>query len=52
LTTLVPVLGDQLSFSLSSLAGADPADTIVLMMEVGDETTYVRHHRRKLAYTC
>ncbi|MCZ3089033.1 cryptochrome/photolyase family protein, partial [Acinetobacter baumannii] len=24
--------------------------TIVLMMEVGDETTYVRHHKQKIAY--
>lgn len=48
--TLVPVLGDQLSLSLSSLRDADPAETIVLMMEVGDETTYVRHHKQKIAY--
>ena len=48
--TLVPVLGDQLSLDLSSLAGADPATTVVLMMEVADETTYVRHHRQKIAY--
>src|SRR6478735_6340542 len=48
--TLVPVLGDQLSPSLSSLRDADPAETIVLMMEVGDETTYVRHHKQKIAY--
>jgi deoxyribodipyrimidine photolyase-related protein len=48
--TLIPVLGDQLSHALSSLADADPASTIVLMMEVDEETTYVRHHRRKIAY--
>ncbi|WP_374944468.1 cryptochrome/photolyase family protein [Sphingomonas sp.] len=48
--TLVPVLGDQLSHDLSSLRRADPADTVVLMMEVADETTYVAHHRRKIAY--
>ena len=48
--TLVPVLGDQLSFKLSSLAGADPATTVVLMMEVGEETTYVRHHKAKIAF--
>ncbi|HEX8486044.1 cryptochrome/photolyase family protein [Sphingomonas sp.] len=48
--TLIPILGDQLSLDLASLADADPADTIVLMMEVADETTYVRHHRRKIAY--
>ncbi|HEX8400408.1 MAG TPA: cryptochrome/photolyase family protein [Allosphingosinicella sp.] len=50
MTTLIPILGDQLSLGLSSLEGADPATAILLMMEVGDETTYVRHHRRKLAY--
>ena len=48
--TLIPVLGDQLSLNLSSLADADPANSVVLMMEVADETTYVRHHRRKIAY--
>ena len=47
---LVPILGDQLSFDISSLRGADPAATVVLMMEVAEETTYVRHHRRKLVY--
>ena len=50
MTTLIPVLGDQLSFDLSSLAGGDLADSIILMMEVADETTYVRHHKRKIAY--
>ena len=48
--TLVPVLGDQLSPSLSSLAGADPTATVVLMMEVADETEYVSHHKQKIAY--
>ena len=50
MTLLVPILGDQLSPAISSLAGADPADTVVLMMEVADETAYVRHHKQKLAY--
>ena len=50
MTVLVPVLGDQLTPTLSSLDGADPGDTIVLMMEVADETRYVRHHKTKLAY--
>lgn len=50
MTTLIPVLGDQLSPDLSSLANSDPADSVVLMMEVGDETTYVRHHKTKLVY--
>ena len=47
---LVPVLGDQLSPGLSSLRGRDKARTVVLMMEVAEETTYVRHHRRKIAF--
>jgi deoxyribodipyrimidine photolyase-related protein len=50
MTTLIPVLGDQLSFDLSSIAGADPAESVILMMEVADETIYVRHHKRKIAF--
>ena len=50
MTVLVPILGDQLSPAISALRGADRADTVVLMMEVADETTYVRHHKQKLAY--
>ena len=49
-TTLIPVLGDQLSLDLPSLADADRKTSIVLMMEVADETTYVRHHKTKLTY--
>ena len=45
---LIPVLGDQVSPGLSSLAGKDPADCVVLMMEVMDETTHVRHHQAKI----
>ncbi|MGR6328760.1 cryptochrome/photolyase family protein [Sphingomonas sp. XXL09] len=48
--TLVPVLGDQLTPTLSSLRDADPADTVVLMVEVAEETGYVRHHQQKLVY--
>ncbi|MBD8545518.1 cryptochrome/photolyase family protein [Sphingomonas sp. CFBP 8760] len=48
--TLIPILGDQLSLDLSALAGADPADSVLLMMEVADETGYVRHHRKKIVY--
>jgi deoxyribodipyrimidine photolyase-related protein len=50
MATLIPILGDQLAFDLSSLDGADPRTSILLMMEVADETTYVRHHKRKIAY--
>ena len=47
---LVPVLGDQLTIGLASLAAVDQASAVVLMMEVVDETTYVRHHKKKLAF--
>ena len=46
---LIPVLGDQLTHSLASLEGCDKADAVVLMMEVAEETTYVRHHKAKIA---
>jgi deoxyribodipyrimidine photolyase-related protein len=43
------VLGDQLSPSLSAMRDADPARDCVLLMEVAEETTYVRHHPKKIA---
>lgn len=48
--TLVLILGDQLSTEISSLAGADPATSIILMAEVAAEADYVWHHRKKLAF--
>ena len=47
---LVLVLGDQLSPRLSSLTAADRSTDVVLMVEVGNETTYVRHHKKKIAF--
>ena len=44
------VLGDQLTRGLASLADLDPARDVVLMVEVGDETTYVPHHRQKIVF--
>ncbi|WP_239805568.1 cryptochrome/photolyase family protein [Croceicoccus hydrothermalis] len=49
MTVLVPVLGDQLSFGLASLRDCDKSDTVVLLMEVREECTYVRHHKQKIA---
>ena len=46
--TLRLVLGDQLSDPLSALDGLDPERDVVLMAEVRDECTYVRHHKKKL----
>ena len=47
---LVPILGDQLTPAIAALDGASHDDTVVLMMEVDEETRYVRHHKQKLAY--
>ena len=50
MTTLILVLGDQLSSNLSSLTAADPLDSVVLMVEVAEEARYVRHHKKKIAF--
>ncbi|MBY0521038.1 MAG: cryptochrome/photolyase family protein, partial [Sphingomonas sp.] len=47
---LIPILGDQLSLDVSALDGADRARDRLLMMEVVDEGTYVRHHQRKIVF--
>jgi deoxyribodipyrimidine photolyase-related protein len=47
--TLRFILGDQLTRRISSLADLDPATDVVLMVEVAEETTYVRHHKQKIA---
>ena len=47
---LILVLGDQLTPTLSSLAAGEPARDLVLMAELHDEATYVRHHQKKIAF--
>ena len=47
MTTLRLILGDQLSPSLSSLSDCDKAADKLLMCEVWDEATYVKHHKKK-----
>ncbi|MBB4009582.1 cryptochrome/photolyase family protein [Allorhizobium taibaishanense] len=47
---LIPVLGDQLTPTLTSLAAGDPKQDVVLMAELHDEATYVRHHKKKIAF--
>ncbi|MFY0623414.1 MAG: cryptochrome/photolyase family protein [Pelagimonas sp.] len=44
------ILGDQLSPNISSLAGVDTQDDMVLMCEVRAEATYVKHHKKKIAF--
>ncbi len=48
--TLRLILGDQLSRPLSALRGIDRARDVVLMVEVSEEATYVRHHKQKIVF--
>lgn len=48
--TLRLVLGDQLSPNLSALRGASTAHDVILIAEVMSEATYVRHHKKKIAF--
>jgi deoxyribodipyrimidine photolyase-related protein len=47
---IILVLGDQLTPTLSSLAAGEPKCDIVVMAEVHEEATYVRHHKKKIAF--
>ncbi|MEM8799551.1 MAG: cryptochrome/photolyase family protein [Pseudomonadota bacterium] len=48
--TLILILGDQLTPEISSLRGRKPDDSVILMAEVREEATYVRHHKKKIAF--
>lgn len=45
--SLILILGDQLSLSLSSLRQGEKQRDVVLMAEVMAEATYVGHHKKK-----
>lgn len=47
---LILILGDQLTTRISSLRDADPKQDRILMVEVAEEATYVRHHKKKIAF--
>lgn len=47
---LILLLGDQLSPEISSLSDFDKARDVILMCEVDAEATYVRHHKKKIAF--
>ena len=47
---IVIVLGDQLSPKVSSLKSSDQSNSVVLMAEVRSEATYVKHHKKKIAF--
>jgi deoxyribodipyrimidine photolyase-related protein len=44
------MLADQLSQTVSCLDGINPDADTVLMCEVRQEATYVRHHKKKIAF--
>jgi deoxyribodipyrimidine photolyase-related protein len=44
------ILGDHLSRNVAALQGIDPVSDIVLMAEVGAESTVVGFHRQKLVF--
>ncbi len=43
------ILGDQLSYSLPTLAALDPNHDRLVMAELHAEATYVKHHKQKIA---
>ena len=47
---LILILGDQLSPGIQSLRHGDRDLDRVLMVEVQEEATYVRHHKKKIAF--
>lgn len=44
------ILGDQLTKNISSLHDFDKKQDVILMCEVWEEATYVRHHQKKIAF--
>jgi deoxyribodipyrimidine photolyase-related protein len=49
MSTLRVILGDQLSSSISTLINIK-SDDVILMAEVKEEATYVKHHKKKIAF--
>ncbi|MGB5707266.1 MAG: cryptochrome/photolyase family protein [Arenicellales bacterium] len=50
MSSLRLILGDQLSHGLASLRNVDKENDILLMCEVCNEATYVKHHKKKIAF--
>ncbi|GJD28821.1 (6-4) photolyase [Methylobacterium adhaesivum] len=48
MSTLRFILGDQLTRTIPTLDGLDPAEDTVLLVEVMEEATYVPHHKQKI----
>jgi deoxyribodipyrimidine photolyase-related protein len=47
---LIVILGDQLNIKISSLIGFDKKVDTILLCEVLEEATYVKHHKKKLVF--
>lgn len=50
MTTLRLILGDQLSRNITALEGCDKDSDVIFMCEVAEEATYVKHHKKKIAF--
>ena len=48
--TLIPILSDQLTESLSSLEVSEKNDSVVLLMELDEVLSNVPHHRKKIIF--
>lgn len=48
---LIVILGDQLNDRVSSLVDFDKSQDHILMAEVWQEATHIRHHQKKLVFT-
>lgn len=44
------ILGDQLNQKISCLEGFNPEKDMIFMCEVWEEATYVKHHKKKIAF--
>ena len=50
MATLILVLGDQLCETLPAIAEAVKSKDTILMAEVREEATYVKHHKKKIVF--
>ena len=50
MASLILILGDQLTYNLPVLENANKAKDTVLMAEVREEATYVKHHKKKIVF--
>lgn len=44
------ILGDQLSKTIASLSDVDKENDLILLCEVREEATYVKHHKKKITF--